>query len=261
MPDFNARLPEVAATASAVAPGVVVADTDAGYDRVAHTWDESHPNAVGEAMIAAAVADALATLGVGPPASPLVRTIPLGPRVAPVLAATPGDGGATLSWTGPPGATAQFVWLRDVTAGEAWRRLPWPVTGSAWSVSLLVNGHRYRFRLQPVKGDEAAAGDVRSNIIEVAAAAAARRPYRSRALEPRPRALRVSWRAAARATSYRVSWWPVGNRSATRARTVTRDVDPHRLALGPQEVRRLRRRPQRHAGSGRPRRRPSLDLR
>ena len=31
----------------------------------------------------------------------------------------------------------------------------------------------------------------------------------------------MSWRADARATSYRVSWWPVGDRSATRARTVS----------------------------------------
>ena len=50
----------MAATASAAAPGVVVADTDVGYDRVAHTWDDSHPNAMGEVMISAAVADALA---------------------------------------------------------------------------------------------------------------------------------------------------------------------------------------------------------
>ena len=73
-----------------MAPGVVVADTDDGYDRIGHTWDQSHPNAVGEAMIAAAVADALATLDIGPQASRPIRTLPLGPRVAPLLAATPG---------------------------------------------------------------------------------------------------------------------------------------------------------------------------
>jgi lysophospholipase L1-like esterase len=220
VPEFNSQLPDVAEAASAVEPGVVVADTDDGYERFGHTWDQSHPNAVGEAMIAAAVVDALATLDIGPPASRPIAAVPLGPRVAPLLAATPGDGGATLSWTGPPGATAQFVWLRDLTAGDAWHRLPWPVTGSAWSASQLVNGHRYQFRLQPVKGDEAAADDVRSNIVEVL-------PQRLPAaiptprLEPRPRALRVSWQAAARATSYRVAWWPVGNRSAARTRTVT----------------------------------------
>lgn len=219
VPDLNSRLPAVAAAESAVAPGVVVADTDAGYDHFTHTWDGSHPNAVGEAMIAAAVADALSTLDVGPPASRAFAQIPLGPRVAPRLAATPADGGATLSWTGPPGATAQYVWLRDVTAGEEWRRLPFPVPGSTWQTSLLVNGHRYRFRLQPMKGDEAAAGDVRSNVVEVLPQrppAAAPTPR----LEPRSKALRVSWRAEAVATSYRVSWWPVGSRTAARTRTV-----------------------------------------
>ena len=35
VPELNSRLPEVAAAASAVAPGVVVADTDAGFDRIA----------------------------------------------------------------------------------------------------------------------------------------------------------------------------------------------------------------------------------
>ena len=219
VPEFNSRLPEVAETASAVAPGVVVADTDAGSDRFGHTWDQSHPNAVGEAMIAAAVADALATLDIGPPASRPIAAVPLGPRVAPLLAATPGDGGATLSWIGPPGATAQFVWLRDLTAGDEWHRLPWPVTGSVWSASLLVNGHRYQFRLQPVKGDEAAAGDVRSNIVEVLPQQLPAVPKPR--LEPRPGALRVSWRADARAMSYRVAWWPVGSRSAARSRTVT----------------------------------------
>ncbi len=219
VPELNARLPGIAARASEAAPGVVVADTDAGYARSAHTWDDSHPNAIGEVRIAAAVADALAGLGIGPAASrPLPRVL-LGPRVAPRLTAIPRDSGATLSWSGPPGATAQYVWLRDLTAGKSWRRLPWPVTKSPWSVRLLVNGHRYKFRLQPVKGDEAAEG-VRSNSVEVRPRQRPGVVPRPR-LTPRPRGLAVTWRAAARATSYRVSWWLVGKRSAARTRTVT----------------------------------------
>jgi hypothetical protein len=218
--EFNSRLAGVAAAASAVAPGVVVADTDAGYDRVDHTWDDSHPNARGEVKIAAAVADALAALGIGPRAARPLPAVPLGPRVAPHLAARPRNGGASLSWTGPPGATAEYVWLRDVTARQAWRRLPLPVAGRTWSTGLLVNGHRYRFRLQPVKGDEVAAGDVRSNVVEVLPQrrpAAVPKPR----LEPRSRVLRVRWRADAVATSYRVSWWPVGSRTAVRTRMVS----------------------------------------
>ena len=94
------------------------------------------------------------------------------------------------------------------------------MTGSAWKASQLVNGHRYQFRLQPVKGDEAAANDVRSNIVEVLPQRLPSAVPKPR-LEPLPKALRVSWRAAARATSYRVAWWPVGSRSAARSRTVT----------------------------------------
>ena len=221
VPEFNSLLPEVAEAASAVAPGVVVADTDDGYERCSHTWDQSHPNAVGEAMIAAAVADALATLDIGPQASRPHRNAPARPpRRAPTGGEPPGR------WRDPVVDAVrrvrppQFVWLRDLTAGDAWHRLPWRVTGSAWPASQLVNGHRYQFRLQPVKGDEAAADDIRSNIVEVLPQrlpAAVPKPR----LEPRPRALLVSWRAAARATSYRVAWWPVGSRSAARSRTVT----------------------------------------
>ena len=205
----------------AVVPGVVVADTDAGHDRFAHTWDESHPNALGEAMIAAAVADALAALGIGPPASRSFSRSRSAPASRQCSTATPGDGGATLSWPGPPGATAEYVWLRDVTAREEWRRLPWPVAGPTWQASLLVNGHRYRFRLQPVKGDEVAAGDVRSNVVEVLPQrlpAAVPKPR----LEPRSRAF--GWAGAP--TPWRRSYlrlrWPVGSRSAVRTRTVKR---------------------------------------
>jgi hypothetical protein len=107
-----------------------------------------------------------------------------------------------------------------VTAGEKWHRLPWPVSGPVWQAGLLTNGHRYRFRLQPVKGDEVAADDVRSNVVEVLPQrlpAAMPKP----GLEPRSRALRVRWRAAVWAASYRLTWWPVGKRSAARSRTVT----------------------------------------
>ncbi len=218
--DFNALLTEVAASASTDTSSVTVATAATGFDRVAHTWDDSHPNAVGEVRIAAAVADSLAVLGVGPPATRPLPVVPLGPRSAPILSATSGNGMATLSWTGPPGATAQYVWGRDVTAGEEWSRLSWPVSDSPWTALLLANGHRYRFKLQPVKGDEAAAPDVRSRVVEVLPDRLPARVAKPR-IEPRLRALRVRWPSAPRATSYELSWWPIGRPSAVRTRSTS----------------------------------------
>ena len=67
---------------------MVVADADVGYDDFSDTWDGAHPNARGELKIAAAVADALHELGIGPLADRPLPTVPLGPRIPPVLSAT-----------------------------------------------------------------------------------------------------------------------------------------------------------------------------
>lgn len=63
------------------------------------------------------------------------------------LTASPGDGKATLCWTPPARADGYAVYQRDATAGEAWRRLPYPVPGPCWTGGLLVNGHTYQYRV------------------------------------------------------------------------------------------------------------------
>ena len=227
VPEFNSRLDVLADELATDTSSVVSADTDddanpdGGYDEYADTWDTAHPNARGEVKIAAAVADALSTMGIGPAATRPLPTVPLGPRSAPVLAVTPGDRAATLSWAGPPGATGVYVWVRDVTKGEPWQRLPWQVTDSPWTDLLLTNGHRYDFRLQPLKGDEEAAGDIRSNVATVVPQPSPPDRVAKPALTPRMQGLAVRWPTAARATSYRVTWWPTGNTAAKRARATT----------------------------------------
>jgi hypothetical protein len=217
--DFNGRLQQVAAAKTDDDSAVVVADTDNGYAAAAHTWDDSHPNAAGEVRIAAAVADSLAQIGVGPPATRPLAAVPLGPRTAPRLRAVPGDGVVTLFWNRPPGVTNHLIWLRDVTAKHAWHRLVWPVAETSWQ-GQFTNGHRYRFKLQPAKGRQVAAGDVRSNIVEVLPQRVPDTVGEPR-LEPRRNALRASWRAVRRATSYELSWWRVGRPDTVRTRTVT----------------------------------------
>lgn len=69
---------------------------------------------------------------------------------APRLTARPGDGEARLTWTAAPG-TKYWVLLRR--AGDrGFHRLPFPVSGSPFTVAPLVNGARYDVRLQATSG-------------------------------------------------------------------------------------------------------------
>lgn len=65
---------------------------------------------------------------------------------------TAGDSQAVLRWTAAPDAGGYLVSVRNVTDGEAFRQLPWPVTGTSWTAANLENGVRYEFRLQAVNG-------------------------------------------------------------------------------------------------------------
>lgn len=133
---------------------------------------------------------------------------------------TSGDGRADLSWTGPPGATDEYVWIRDKTLDEPWQRLPFAVRGSAWSSQGLQNGHRYGFRLQPVKGWAVAEEDILSNVVEVVPQPPAPPGVGRPTLVARSHALTVRWPAASRATSYQLTWWPYGNPAAAHHRSV-----------------------------------------
>lgn len=163
---YDANLPVLAAELRTDTSDVVTAVPGAAFVEGVDTWDVAHPTASGEIKLAAGVADALAGLGVGAEYPRPLPDVPLGPRIPATLSATPGDGEAELSWVSPPGATAEYVWVRDTTTGGEWRRLPIPLTGSSWPATDLVNGHAYEFRLQSEKGT-VAAEDLYSNVVTV----------------------------------------------------------------------------------------------
>jgi lysophospholipase L1-like esterase len=204
VPAYNGRLRDIADELSTGRSPVVVAEAQREFSPREDTWDAVHPNARGEVKIAAAVSDALSRLGLGPPYARPVPALPLGPRRAPFLTALPGDGAVTLSWLGPPGATGEYVWVRDTTAGEAWTQLPIQVPGNTWVVGALVNDHAYEFMLQPVKGMWAAEPDVRSNPVEAVPRSGG--PPAPTGLEAsvRGRSVGLSWDPVAGATGYRV---------------------------------------------------------
>ncbi|KQW53262.1 hypothetical protein ASC77_02940 [Nocardioides sp. Root1257] len=209
VPDYNAGLPGVAATLDDEDSRVVVAETGDGFTEFTDTWDSAHLAATGEVKVASGVADALAELGIGDGAGtpPVVRN---GHWGSATLAVASADRSAELSWAGPPGAAAEYVWLRNVTAGDDWVRLPYPVVGTSWVAGGLVAGHRYAFRLQAVKGT--AVADDYSNVVEVVPtappepAAPPAGPPAPVVATPGPQQLTVEWPDVARATSYDVTW-------------------------------------------------------
>jgi len=63
------------------------------------------------------------------------------------------------------------VWARDLTAHRHWRSRSDVVQTGELEVTRLRNGHRYRFRVRPVKG-WARATDTSSNLVTL-------RPHRA----------------------------------------------------------------------------------
>ena len=163
--EYDASLPALASELSTDRSSVVAASPEQPFVEGTDTYDAAHPTATGEVKIAAGVADALAVLGVGEPYRPL-PVVPNGPRVPAALSVQAGDGEAALTWQSPPGATAEYVWIRDATIGEPWVRLPYAVMQSTFTAGGLTNYDTYQFRLQAEKG-WVAAEDLYSDVATV----------------------------------------------------------------------------------------------
>lgn len=226
--EFNTLVDGVASELDSNTSRVTVAATDADFNLREDTWDPAHPNARGELKIAAAMADALAVLDLAQPYPRPLPKVQRGPREAAVLTAVTENRRATMTWTGPPGADQQVVWVRDVTASADARALPDPVQGTSKTLRRLTRGHTYDLWLQPVKGYWTAAADVRSNVVRVTIMPALPGRVRlSRVTSPRRDRVRVVAGAVAGATTYRVDLAPARSCSKTSVRftrriTVTR---------------------------------------
>ena len=234
--ETNERYSAIAAQLDTAEERVVVAAADAGYvpsapDDVQDTYDPVHPNARGELKIAAAVADALAEIGIGAPYPRPLPETPIGPRSGATLEADAGDGTAQLRWTSAPGTTGEIVWVRDAADGD-WQQHGVPLAGGSTTVEGLVNGHTYEVALQPVK-EWAVAEDVRSNTVVVVPTPFTPGPPRRVTGVALRHAVEVDWRRVRGATSYVVSVREVGAGEGWRATEVTRSrATVRRLTAG-----------------------------
>lgn len=213
---FNAMLTQLATSLDSPAARVVAAASGSGFVENLDTWDPAHLSARGEVRFAAAVADALAQLGVGAAYPRPLGTVVNGHWASARVSASAGDGTVALSWVSGPGVAYEWVWQRDLTAREPWIRLPVAQASGSWTASGLVNGHVYAYRLQAAKGVIVAAdysAEVRARPSPPVPGAITRLRVRSR-----DHGLRLSWDAAGGATSYRVVWSGAGR---TRSRSVT----------------------------------------
>ena len=223
VPEFNAQLPALAAQLDQPDSRVVAADPPHLVQDV-DTYEFVHPSATGEVKIAADIADALSSLGVGPPATRPLPVVPNGPRDPAVLSVVPGEHSATLSWELPLGADRAYVEQRDLDAADtAWHRSDQPILRPVVStvISGLVDGDRYRFRLRAAKY-AAVAEDIASPVAQLRLGVPALVP--SFAVRARPRGFRASWGGAELATSYLVTWWPAGHRGEQRSIRTRRTV-------------------------------------
>ncbi|HET6153241.1 MAG TPA: GDSL-type esterase/lipase family protein [Marmoricola sp.] len=245
---FDTALVQQAPGWSSGASKVAVASTAKNWGLPNYTYDGTHPNPVGEDLIAADVADALHRIGVGPAAK---RPLPnlasyVGPRDPATLAQPTVTGGtASLSWTLPLGSVQSVVERVDYTAGGGWTALGSPITltntsapkpyRSTYNDASYTPGHVYQYRIISGKGTLATSGhwqypvSLASNLVTVPLGATLPKPARVTGVSATPtvHGMALRWATTPKASGYLVAWHATGSSityeraAATAAYTVT----------------------------------------
>lgn len=150
--EFERLLRDLAERRSTRSQRIEVAAARKGWDPAWHTWDGTHPNPTGEALIAQRVSVALARLGIGT-RTPDVFTVRAWNVPAPAPDVTTEPWSATLTWSRTTtGSTGMFIRYRPAGGNQAWQKLPDAVgEPDSWTIHGLEPG-TYEFRLVPQKG-------------------------------------------------------------------------------------------------------------
>lgn len=152
--DFNARQERAVAELTTPESPVRLAAALPDWDLLADTYDGTHPNERGEHKIAAVFAEALHGFGVGGPYGPVPAVRSALPAPGRPSAERRAGTGLLLRWPAVAGAKRYHVLVRDVSAGQGWTRLPWPVTGTRCPFDDLLPGHTYAFAVRARCGND-----------------------------------------------------------------------------------------------------------
>lgn len=186
---------------------VVVARAAKGYrtgskNGKGDTYDPLHPNTRGQVKIAAAVSDALATIGIGERyPRPLVFPAE-GPRVRPVLKGRASTRTAKWRWSVPPGATAFDVSLRH--QGKSWVRVGRARSTTTYRVKNPKRCEAQTLRVRARKGWTLAGKDMTSRSLTLRVGPKVTGRAKLRWARARKRGVAVSWRAKKDACAYEV---------------------------------------------------------
>jgi lysophospholipase L1-like esterase len=162
----NDHLHQAAAEIDDPSARVLVAETADGFGRRHDTYDGTHPSARGEVVIASAVADGLARLGIGLPAPRPEPTVPVGPRMPVAVKGAVRHGGVRLTWSPSPGADSYRVLYRRPAVSRRWSVVG-DTPGRRWVFRGLRGGERVQLAVLPRKGRDLAEPDVLSNVVRV----------------------------------------------------------------------------------------------
>ena len=211
---YAALLPSMVAQLNTASERVVIAATRTGWNAQIHTWDGTHPNPTGEALIAQRISEGLAQLGIGA-AAPNIATSRAWNVSGPAPSATAGVEKVNLGWSRvSTGSTGMFIEMKLVNTGQAWNRLPYAISGNGWTVDILAAGGTYDFRLVPSKGfltgvagTEARRTVSGPSLPNVGSVTPVSRDYGSYGSQK----IGVSWTASSNATAYNVAQRKLSN--------------------------------------------------
>jgi lysophospholipase L1-like esterase len=153
---YNSGLAAALQSVNTSASPVRLVDISSAYSPTADTYDGLHPNGLGDYKIARAFAGVLSgQFGLGGAFGAIPSSVPkLIPERPSMIFATPTDAGITVSWSHSFGASGYWFWMRDVTNGESFQRLPLPIPADSWKLTWVQVGHTYEFKVVPSRGND-----------------------------------------------------------------------------------------------------------
>jgi hypothetical protein len=153
---YNTLLPQAIFRLDPSGQKVEMVNLDSNYNYLSDTYDDLHPNGVGEYKIARQFSRGLYLWGLissqigGIPSQvadpPLASPNSLRAKVVP--------NGIELSWQRIFGASGYWIYQRDTTPGLGgkWSRAAFPIPSTTWRVGWLQDGHTYEFEVGAARG-------------------------------------------------------------------------------------------------------------